>query len=254
MAQIQSGRSLCGIVFVLGLWSTAAVLGDEPRLPKYGPGTVRLFQAREYIRRNPAPDFWALLPYYLPQTNDSSCTVASVTMLVNALRADRELTSEVELATPQRVVEKVAAPRWRDKVADDGPGLTLDELAEIIPVVLTAYDLPRMRVESIHFSEDSPALRERLQRLLVEDERSDGDFLIANFLQSRLTGDPPGAVGHMAPLAAYDAENRRVLVLDPDRQWYEPYWVAEESLFEAMFTMDPVSQRSRGLIRVSRAP
>jgi hypothetical protein len=54
----------------------------------------------------------------------------------------------------------------------------------------------------------------------------------------------------MAPVAAYDAEKRRVLLLDPDREWYEPYWVADETLLAGLASVDPVTGRPRGLVRV----
>jgi hypothetical protein len=48
-----------------------------------------------------------------------------------------------------------------------------------------------------------------------------------------LTGDPEGG-GHVAVIGAYNAENRQVLILDPDREWYEPYWSPLESVFQSI--------------------
>lgn len=223
----------------------------EPERPKYGPAAVRLYDRRDYIQRHPAPDFWALIPYYAPQHNDSSCSVASVAMLANALRANRALGANDELATPSDLLDRVQTEAWPRKVAADGPGVTLDELGRIVPAALRAYGLPDVRAEVIRFDGDARPTKMRLRELLVQNERSDRDFILVNFLQSRLTGDPAGAVGHIAPVAAYDAKRCSVLLLDPDRRWYEPYWVSEDALLEAMNTIDPVSNRSRGLIRIT---
>jgi hypothetical protein len=105
-------------------------------------------------------------------------------------------------------------------------------------------------VEVVRF-EAGEAARLRLRRLLIENERSACDFVIINFLQSVATGDPAGAVGHVAPVGAYDAAKNRILLFDPDRQWYEPYWISEETLLAAMATKDPVSGRARGWVQVT---
>ena len=59
-------------------------------------------------------------------------------------------------------------------------------------------------------------------------------FLILNYTQGILTGDPEGMVGHIAAIGGYDVKRKLVLILDPDRQWYEPYWSPEDKVFEAL--------------------
>lgn len=233
---------------------SAATAADAPARPKYGPAAVRLFQAREFVRRHEAPDFWALAPYYAAQPNAQSCSAASVAMVVNALRAARELRADEQLATPASVVEVVEPRLWKDKLAPGGPGVTLDELASVLKRVLPAYGVAAARVEVLRFDDPAAEGGRRLREVLTENERSSRDFLLVNFLQSAATGDPEGAVGHIAPVAAYDAEQRRVLLLDPDRQWYEPYWVFEDALRAGIATQDPVSGQPRGVVRVVIAP
>jgi hypothetical protein len=91
-----------------------------------------------------------------------------------------------------------------------------------------------------------------VRQALELNEASDADLIVVNFLQSTLTGDPDGAVGHYAPIAAYDAERRRALILDPDRDWYEPYWVPEAALIEAMATRDSSAGPWRGFLWIRR--
>jgi hypothetical protein len=43
-----------------------------------------------------------------------------------------------------------------------------------------------------------------------------------------------GPYPHISPIGAYDKTNERVLVMDVDREWYEPYWVSDERLLLAM--------------------
>ena len=80
----------------------------------------------------------------------------------------------------------------------------------------------------------------------------DRSFVVANFLQNELTGDPEGAVGHVAPVAAFDAKAGRVLVLDTDRDYYEPYWVSEAAFIRSMNTVDKASGKTRGLLWIHR--
>jgi hypothetical protein len=249
-------RNLCAAL-LSGLLSAAAALparcAEPAPRPKYAPGTVRLFDARGFVRTQPAPDYWALSPYYVPQHTETACSAAAACMVVNALRAERRLGAADELATAEGVLGTVERRAWRDKVADDGPGLTLDELAALLPRAAEAYGVREIRAEVIRFPEEPAAALERLRALLAENERSARDVLVANFLQGTVTGDPEGNVGHFAPVGAWDAATRRVLLFDPDRRWYEPYWVPDEVLLAALRTQDPDAQRPRGLLRLVRA-
>lgn len=217
---------------------------------KYGPQATRLYHSQEYVRRHPAPDFWALIPYYISQQNGSSCSVASVTMVVNAARADRNLTVSDDLVTQHGLLEKVKNRAWSRAVGKGGKGVTLDELGALVAQSLKAFGFNGARVEIVHMDDTSAEARRRLRDSLSRNERSAKDFMILNFLQSEYTGDPEGAVGHISPVAAYDEMNRRVLVLDPDRQYYEPYWVSEEVLLKGMATRDEASGKPRGYVYV----
>jgi hypothetical protein len=245
-----SGWPWWGTIAVLLVTNGTAVADEPTRLPKYGAGAVRLFDAREYLRTHEAPDFWALMPYYVSQPNDRSCSAASVAMLVNAVRADRTLWADEPLATVASVLENVDRHQWRDQLGPDGPGVTLDELAAIVRQILSIRGLKPARVEVLRFPGESEDALARLRQVLIANEQSALDFVLVNFLQSVVTGDPEGNAGHIAPVAAYDAEKRRILLLDPDRQWYEPYWVPEEMLLRAMATEDSASGQLRGLLYI----
>ena len=38
--------------------------------------------------------------------------------------------------------------------------------------------------------------------------------------------------------------------MEPDREWYEPYWVSDERLLQAMATIDGETGKSRGYVRI----
>ena len=59
------------------------------------------------------------------------------------------------------------------------------------------------------------------------------------------TGD-----GHFSPIAGYDDETDRVLVMDVARFKYAPYWAKVEELYEAMKPKDPDTGMCRGWLLV----
>lgn len=223
--------------------------------PKYGPEALVLSssEGHAYFRNHAAPDFWALIPFYAAQVDGSACSVASVQMLVNAARAGRPLGSEDELVTQPKLVEKVKHQAWHRGIPGvlAGRGVTLDELGVISREALEAYGVKVASVTVTHAEDTSATTMKKLHDALVENERSTGDFILINFNQGTYTGDAD--VGHIAPIGAYDQIHGRVLVLDPDRQWYEPYWVSEKTLLAGMATRDKQADKNRGWVRISLA-
>jgi len=218
-----------------------------PARPKYGPNAAPLSRDHAYFREAEAPDYWVLAPYYAAQQGGGSCSVASITMVVNAARASRDLGSEDELATEPTVLVRSGSEAWQRSVGALGTGVTLDELSGYALAALRAYGFASAGAQVFHV-DATPAAAAQVHELLVENERSARDFLVANFDQGVYTSDEHA--GHIAPIAAYDAERRRVLVLDPDRRWYEPYWVPEDAFVAGLATRDPVSGKSRGLLHI----
>jgi hypothetical protein len=233
------------ILFIAALFLTTAISAAETK-PKYGPEAQTLSHAHEFFMRTQAPDFWALIPYYLPQQDDASCSLASATMVVNAARAHENLGSEDQLATEPEVLKKAGNDYWKSALGPLGRGVTLDHLKDVVGDALKAYGVQVASIEVVHEDDTSEKTMSVLHQALVQNEKSDRDFIIANFNQGVFTGDADA--GHIAPVAAYDAKTKRVLILDPDRKWYEPYWVKEATFLKGMATLDPDSKRNRGFI------
>jgi hypothetical protein len=218
--------------------------------PKYGPHIQLLSQDHAYLRKNPAPDYWALSPYYLPQRDERACSLAAITMTVNGARSSAKLKlgSEDELATQESVLKKADDATWTDEMTSTTHGgiKGLEELARYAEKSLKGFGVSPKKIEIIRVEDTSAKSATAVRRALVENEKSDGDFLVANFDQFVFTQDTH--VGHVAPIAAYDAARKRVLVLDPDRKWYEPYWVPEALFVESLATMDTSVNKKRGLV------
>ena len=75
--------------------------------------------------------------------------------------------------------------------------------------------------------------------------------MIENYLRKAI-GQERG--GHISPLAAYDAETDRFLILHVARYKYPPVWVTATDLFNAMNTTDSDNEnKTRGFVLVSKA-
>jgi len=212
--------------------------------PKYVSTTIRLFDNRDYIRKNAAPDFWALMPYYMPQQDGSACGVASLTMFVNAARARQKLSASDALVTQKSLVDKL-------KIDYLHKGISLDQLGENVRKALVEYGLDankKATVQVIH-ADGSKVQNKLIHDLLEKNEKTDHNFILANFFQGAYTGDPEG-VGHISPIGAFDAKHNSVLVLDVDREYYEPYWVSFDTFIKGINTQDSELKVNRGIVYV----
>jgi hypothetical protein len=246
----------------LGKWALSSALSvsiglagqlasAEDSKPKFGPDAITIQQSHGYFRDHDAPHYWALSPYYVPQFTDSACSVAAIAMLLNALRGVPPNSAD-PLVTQQGLLDKVANAQWSKESAQDGAGVTWDEFVADVRAGLAAYGLAA-EVDIFKPADESASSLAELRRVLAENERSDRDIILVYFDQGVLTGDWDGP--HISPIASYDADQRRVLVMDVDRQWYVPYWSSDEKLLEAMLrpapsNMGALAGQTGGLVRV----
>jgi hypothetical protein len=221
-----------------------------PAKPKYGPEATPLSLSHDYFRTNPASHFWQLIPYYSAQRDGAACSVATVTMLVNAAQAatGAKLTADAPLISQESLLKKTKNDAWKDWLSKGGHGVSLDEVGPVAEESLKSIGLVPTQIEIVHTNDLTEKTKNKLHQALVESEKPNGPFILANFIQGTFTGDTN--VGHFAPIGAYDAEKKRVLILDPDREWYEPYWVSEETFLKGMNTLDFGKLKHRGYIIV----
>jgi hypothetical protein len=226
----------------------AAVAQIQEPKPKLASAATPLLRPDDYLRSHPAPDFWTLLAFYVPQATDAACSVASITMALNAARGLPPSATD-PIITQQRLLERVADARWTEATVQGGPGVTWAELEGYVAEGLRAYQVPAT-LQVWRPSDGSAATLEQLRELLAENEQSSADVIVGVFDQGVLTGDVN--IGHVSPIAAYDQRNKRVLVMDVDREWYVPYWVSDELLLEAMLKPGSHDPERGGLLRVRK--
>ncbi len=230
--------------------------------PKYGPAgapyAVPLWQSHEYFQsaKHPAPDFWVLINHYTGQESGNYCSVAAVTIVLNAIaRTSGDLRANDANYRQSKLLDDVKAAHWKERLTDKGwegrKGLTLAELEEVVLDTFKTYGIKGWTVTRRSFTDATPGALGELRALLEANEASADDFVIVHFLQDKLTNDPGGPYPHISPLGAYDAASGRVLVLDVDREYYGPYWVSAERLLAALCAPTPVFGHG-GLLIVKR--
>jgi hypothetical protein len=226
------------IIALMMIHQPVSALAAETR-SKYPSSTHRISQHHDYIRKNKATDFWAFMPYYAAQKDGTACGIASITMLINAVKSDQSQTSEDKLITQNSLLSGVKI--------DYSKGLTLEQLRQATQLALKHFGLSA-EVELIH-AENTALFEKNLKNLLKKNESGSKDFILANFDQAIYTDDTQ-EFGHISPVIAYDITSNEVLIADVDRDYYEPYWVSFKTFLKGMQTTDPVSKKKRGLIYI----
>ena len=84
----------------------------------------------EHLRASPAPDYWKLSAFYVPQFTSSACSVASVAMAVNFARG-LPAGAETPIVTQPALLEEVGDEAWTDKGAEGGAGVTFAEFLSV---------------------------------------------------------------------------------------------------------------------------
>lgn len=163
------------------------------------------------------------------QALKSYCGVATSVIVLNALGQE---VGQRDFFTDAAAEVR---PMWRVMLT----GMPLDDLGGL----LAAHGA----TVAVHHADsvDEAAFRAALAANLAQA----GDYLIVNYQRGMLGQD---ATGHISPLAAYDADSDRVLILDTASYKYPPTWVRVASLFAAMNTIDSETGRTRGYVEVRR--
>jgi hypothetical protein len=186
--------------------------------------------------------YWPLSIQFVTQKNQAFCGVASIVMVLNALGIPAPTTPEFE---PYRTFtqENVFTPATETILPQATVlkmGMTLDQIGAFIATYAVKA--------KIHHASDSSL--EEFRKLAKEYLNASGHHVIVNYLRKSM-GQEKG--GHISPLAAYDADTDRFLILDVARYKYPPVWVSAADLFAAMNTTDSENQnRTRGFVLVSR--
>ncbi|MBN9019937.1 MAG: phytochelatin synthase family protein [Rhizobiales bacterium] len=186
--------------------------------------------------------YFPLADNFVTQKTQSFCGVASMTMVFNAMALPAPAVPEYE---PFKTFTQ-------DNVLDDATeavipratilkqGMTLDQLGAAIAT--------KPVEASVRHAADSSldTFRSEARDYLAQKDH----FVIVNYLRKAM-GQQTG--GHISPLAAYDAEADRFLILDVARYKYPPVWVTTADLYAAMNTPDADNgNKTRGYVLIAK--
>jgi hypothetical protein len=226
------------VIILFTFFSPVSVLaGTDPAVIYWDTAEGRAIRSR----MPSDADYWQLIPTFAVQNTQSYCSVASAITVLNAMPIKKPVDptfapyayfTQTNFFTPE--VTKVISAETVLAI-----GMTREEMAE----TLSRQGVTARSIAGDTF--DDQSLRELLQKALGDD----GQFVLANYLRASL-GQVGG--GHWSALAAYDAQSDSVLILDVAKYKYPPVWVGISTLREAIATLDKTSNKSRGLVIVSK--
>lgn len=215
----------------LGLVTWGIASPSEQHLP-LSPALVSLESDEGRALRDRAvdrADLDGLTEHFEAQIHGTYCGVASSVIALNALQIE---------ATQQTFFDGPASD-VRSGWATFYTGMTVEQLGGL----LAAHGA---HTQVTHAGDSSlDAFRAAARRNLSQP----GDVLLVNYLRSAIDQE---SAGHISPLAAYDEETDRFLVLDVSTYKYPPVWVRADALYGAMNTLDSASGETRGWVAVSR--
>jgi hypothetical protein len=177
-----------------------------------------------------AADYEKLRQHFEEQSRPAFCGVASSVVVLNAIRHPRPRVTQSNFFT-------AAASDVLGPLQVTFGGMTLDDLGRL----LRAQGL---EAKTYHAAETT---LESFRAMATENLLTDGDFVLVNYQRANLGQIE---IGHISPLAAYNAATDRFLILDVAAYRYPPVWVRADELWRAMDTVDSSSGRTRGFVVV----
>jgi glutathione-S-conjugate glycine hydrolase len=185
--------------------------------------------------------FWTICRYFISEKFLTYCGIASSVTVLNSLGVaapeDPQIYPYTMFTQENLFTDDVL--HHRRPVEVEKHGNTLEQLATILSAFPVQVDT--------HFAAD---MNEKTVRdLLVETLGSPDQRAIIDF--NRKVLGQKGA-GHFSPLAAYHEGEDRFLIMDVARYKLPPSWVTGELLYEALAGIDSDSQKSRGVLVVTK--
>jgi hypothetical protein len=204
-----------------------------------------------YLRGAPNSAYWSIAPHMIQQGTDSSCSLATAVMLINAVRGCEGHLRIGEPVSEASLLTKLGDAAWQGAVAQDGNGLSLTEFAAAMECVLLCYECAGTWSVTIAPVTDADTATTDLRAALIAMENGNTGFAAANFHLDVFYGDGVD-IGHFSPIGAYDPARDLVLMLDVYKKDYEPMWAPLPRLAKAMATLSRETGEPRGYALVKR--
>jgi hypothetical protein len=196
-------------------------------------------------------DFYQLVNFYQPQENPLFCSIASATIIKNALNYGKipsQKTGEIQSSDKKLISYKLYSQKdfFNSKTEEikkrsiieyqelADPGINLDDYRKMLE---DAHDLS---AKSFHVIKNNSEEIEKFRQVLKSNLSEKNYFIVANF-DGKILGKETR--GHFSPIVAYDEKSDSVLVMDVALHKNQWYWIDLSKLFEAMNTKDGLYYR-----------
>lgn len=183
---------------------------------------------------NAKQDYLPLSVHFVAQKNPAFCGVASLVMVLNALKISAIASPEhgnshvfTQTNVFNQQMRQVLSP-----TRISFQGMSLEQLGQL----LETYPVKA----EVHHASDLTS--DQFRQLAVKNLQEANNFVLINYLRKSIGQQ---TWGHISPLAAYDQKTDRFLILDVSRDKYPPVWVKTSELWQAMATTDSSTQKTR---------
>ncbi len=223
-------------LLLTGAYAGNAFSADEDLIYLTEPAGQSLFEDSEI-----KSDYYPLASYLETQKVVTFCGPATIANVLNSLDVPRP---PVKLLSPYGYFtqDNVFTPENQEVKGYLGvftSGMNLEQLATFFVNLGVQSDF--------HYASD---LTTDELRDIVKDTLQDTDKrLVINYTRQAIDQD---GGGHISPVAAYDEDNDKVLILDVAKYKYPPVWITTSELHDAMSGIDTDSNLSRGIVVVSK--
>ncbi|MES2961897.1 MAG: phytochelatin synthase family protein [Pseudomonadota bacterium] len=212
-------------------------------------------------------DFYQLVNFFEPQSNPLYCSVATGTILLNALNyGNIPSQKEGEIQKPEiagsNIIEfhlysqngflnnKTDKIKKREVIRYEAPTIIHDK--EVYDAGISMTDFSKMLTKAYNLKVDVTYVKkgdaksiDNFRQILKNYLAENGHFVVANFDGKILNMNTRG---HVSPIVAYDEESDSVLVMDVALHKNQWYWAPLEKLHAAMNTMDNDTYRGYLLV------
>lgn len=213
------------------------ILGTGP-FGRTAPEFLNHEKMRERAKDMDHPIKKGLFKHYIKQFHESSCSVASVTCVINTL-----LEKDGRLPTPaltqHDLLDAVRAAHWKERMGPNGykgrRGLPLTVLGEVAKASLDVYEIPYRDFQVVQTPKDknaAQAARQLLKSRLIQFENQGDCVLIAHFDQGSFL--PEYHIPHISPVGGFDPVKQLVTVLDVDSEVAHPYQVSFDVFYQGL--------------------
>lgn len=232
VAKALAGIVILAVVAFAGLyWFVSNPSADPKPLPEALVAATEAEGAALLARSQAKADHAGLAEVFQPQRKRSWCGVASAVAALRSIGVAPTLTQE------SFFTDRTSEVRSEFRVTFGG--MNLDELGGL----LEAHGAKATVVHAADTDVD------RFRSAARENLADATNALLVNYQRERLG---QGNMGHISPVAAYDEQSDRLLVLDTATYKWPPVWVEVGTLFDAMSTVDTTNGKTRGYVEVGR--